>query len=193
MIRRPPRSTLFPYTTLFRSPMFFNITPAEAVSIEPQQRLFLENCWSSIENAGMNPKELSGTKSGVFVGCSISDYGQGLSAQDLMGGAASILSARISYFLNLKGPSLAIDTACSASLVAIAEACNSLILGNCELALAGGVCVLSGPSVHIMTSKAGMLSSDNRCFTFDSRANGFVPSEGVGVRSEEHTSELQSH
>ncbi len=162
-------------------PMFFNITPAEAVSIEPQQRLFLENCWSSIENAGMNPKELSGTKSGVFVGCSISDYGQGLSAQDLMGGAASILSARISYFLNLKGPSLAIDTACSASLVAIAEACNSLILGNCELALAGGVCVLSGPSVHIMTSKAGMLSSDNRCFTFDSRANGFVPSEGVGV------------
>ena len=104
-----------------------------------------------------------------------------MNAQGLLGGATSILSARISYLLNLKGPCLSIDTACSASLVAIAEACNGLILRDCDLALAGGVCVMPGPGAHIMTSKAGMLSKDGRCFTFDQRANGFVPGEGVGV------------
>lgn len=162
-------------------PLFFNISPAEAKYMEPQQRLFLENCWSSIEDAAINPAELSGSRCGVFVGCGISDYGQGITAQDLMGSAASILSSRISYLLNLKGPSIAIDTSCSSSLVAIAEACNSLILGISDLAIAGGVCVLTGPGMHIMASKAGMLSKDGRCFTFDSRANGFVPGEGVGV------------
>ncbi|WP_159413101.1 polyketide synthase [Ruminiclostridium josui] len=93
----------------------------------------------------------------------------------------SILSARISYLLNLKGPSMAIETACSSSLVAIAEACTNLALGNNDLALAGGVCVLAGPKLHIMCSKSGMLSKDGQCYTFDNRANGFVPGEGVGV------------
>jgi len=162
-------------------PLFFNISPAEAEFIEPQQRLFLENCWASLEDSALLPSELSGSRCGVFVGCGISDYGQGLTAQDLMGSAASILSSRISYLLNLKGPCMAIDTSCSSSLVAIAEACNSLVLGNSDLAFAGGVCILSGPSIHIMASKAGMLSKDGRCFTFDARANGFVPGEGVGV------------
>ncbi|MFJ6208620.1 SDR family NAD(P)-dependent oxidoreductase [Lysinibacillus sp. NPDC092081] len=167
-------------------PLFFNISPAEAELMDPQQRLFLENCWSSIEDAGLSPSSLSGSRCGVFVGCSNGDYVQslgekGLNAQGLMGGSLSILAARISYFLNLKGPSLALDTACSSSLVAIAEACNSLILGTSDLALAGGVCVITNPSLHIMASKAGMLSSDGRCFTFDDRANGFVPGEGVGV------------
>ncbi|NUA43784.1 Polyketide synthase PksL [Dickeya solani] len=104
-----------------------------------------------------------------------------LNAQAFMGNAISILAARIAYHLDLQGPSLAIDTACSSSLVAIASACDSLVLGNSDLALAGGVSVLAGPSMHIMTSKAGMLSEDGRCFTFDQRANGFVPGEGVGV------------
>ncbi|HHI94227.1 MAG TPA: hypothetical protein ENK04_12050 [Gammaproteobacteria bacterium] len=162
-------------------PLFFNISPAEAKFIDPQQRLFLENCWSSMEDAGLNPPALSGSRCGVFVGCSVSDYGQGQTAQDLMGGATSILSARMAYLLDLKGPCMAIDTACSSSLVAIAEACNSLTLGTSDMAFAGGVCVLSGPSLHIMASKSGMLSKDNRCFTFDARANGFVPGEGVGV------------
>ncbi|NOX92666.1 MAG: hypothetical protein GXP18_09545, partial [Gammaproteobacteria bacterium] len=162
-------------------PLFFNISPAEAKFIDPQQRLFLENCWSSMEDAGLSPSALSGSRCGVYVGCGASDYGQGQTAQDLMGSAASILSARIAYLLDLKGPCMAIDTACSSSLVAIAEACNSLMLGTSDMAFAGGVCVLSGPSLHIMTSKAGMLSRDNRCFTFDARANGFVPGEGVGV------------
>jgi len=167
-------------------PLFFNISPAEAELMDPQQRIFLENCWHCIEDAGISPFSLSGSRCGVFVGCSANDYGvsagtQQWSAQTLMGGSSSILSARISYLLNLKGPCLAIDTACSSSLVAIAEACNSLLLRTSDLALAGGVCVLPGPAMHIAGSKAGMLSKDGRCFTFDSRANGFVPGEGVGV------------
>src|SRR5262249_41106880 len=97
------------------------------------------------------------------------------------GGSASILAARISYYLDLQGPCLSIDTACSSSLVAMAEACNSLILGDSDLALAGGVCVLPGPMLHVMTSKANMLSPEGRCFSFDQRADGFVPAEGVGV------------
>ena len=167
-------------------PLFFNISPAEATYMDPQQRLFLEICWRCIEDSGLNPDSLSGSKCGVFVGCAQSDYGQllngeALNAQGLMGGASSILSARISYFLNLKGPCQSIDTACSSSLVAMANACDSLMLGTSDLALAGGVCVLTGPRIHIMTSKAGMLSPNGRCFTFDQRADGFVPGEGVGV------------
>ena len=167
-------------------PLFFNISPAEAELMDPQQRLFLQNCWSCIENAGLSPAVISGSRCGVFVGCGTNDYGKSvtsgsLNAQVLMGAATSILSARISYLLNLKGPCLAIETACSSSLVAIAEACNSLILGTSDIALAGGVNVQPGPSMHLMTSKAGMLSKDGRCFTFDNRANGFVTGEGVGV------------
>jgi polyketide synthase PksN len=167
-------------------PLFFNISPAEAELMDPQQRLFLESCWSCIENAGISPASLSESRCGVFAGCATGEYknylgSQGLNAQGLMGTSSSILTARIAYLLNLKGPCLAIDTACSSSLVAIAEACNSLILQNCDLALAGGVCVLAGPEMHIMAGKSGMLSADGRCYTFDNRANGFVPGEGVGV------------
>ncbi|MCP4267459.1 MAG: hypothetical protein GY777_18165, partial [Candidatus Brocadiaceae bacterium] len=167
-------------------PLFFNISPREAESMDPQQRLFLEACWHSIEDSGYSPTSLSGSKCGVFAGCEPGDYGQQLqnsqlTAQGLMGLSTSILAARISYFLNLQGPCMSIDTACSSSLVAIANACDSLVSGSSDLALAGGVCVLSGPSMHIMTTKAGMLSRDGRCFTFDQRANGFVPGEGVGV------------
>nr|WP_153508291.1 FkbM family methyltransferase [Dickeya oryzae] len=166
-------------------PLFFNISPREAEMMDPQQRVFLEACWGCIEDAGYNPADLSGRRCGVFVGCGEGDYdarfGMELNAQTFMGNAISILAARIAYHLDLQGPSLAIDTACSSSLVAIASACDSLVLGNSDLALAGGVSVLAGPSMHIMTSKAGMLSEDGRCFTFDQRANGFVPGEGVGV------------
>ena len=106
---------------------------------------------------------------------------QQLSAQGFTGSAMSILAARISYFLNLQGPCLSIDTACSSSLVAIAHACDSLISGGSDLALAGGVYVMAGPEMHIKTAQAGMLSSEGKCFTFDQRADGFVPGEGVGV------------
>ncbi|WP_051313370.1 SDR family NAD(P)-dependent oxidoreductase [Sporocytophaga myxococcoides] len=167
-------------------PLFFNISPTETESMDPQQRLFLQECWHAIENAGYNPKSLSGTKCGVFVGCANGDYlqlskKQQLSAQGFTGGATSILGARISYFLNLQGPCLSIDTACSSSLVAIASACDSLNSGNSDLALAGGVVVMATPAMHIMCSQTGMLSTDGKCFSFDQRANGFVPGEGVGV------------
>jgi len=130
--------------------------------------------------------DLSGSRCGVYVGCGQGDYSersgkQGLTAQALLGNSSAILSARISYHLNLKGACLAIDTACSSSLVALAEACDSLLLHRNDIALAGGVCVLAGPGLHVMASKAGMLSKHGRCFTFDSRADGFVPGEGVGV------------
>ena len=104
-----------------------------------------------------------------------------LSAQAFTGGATSILAARISYFLNLAGPSIAIETACSSSLVAIANACDSLNTGGSDVALAGGVYVMTGPQMHVMTSQTGMLSVDGRCWTFDGRANGFAPGEAVGV------------
>ncbi len=167
-------------------PLFFHISPADAQSMDPQQRLFLENAWHCIEDAGINPYSLSGMACGVFVGCSDSGYGRlsgkdKMDAQHLMGSSSSILSARIAYLLNLKGPCLAIDTACSSSLVAIAQACDSLLLKTSDLALAGGVSILCGPELYIMTSKAGMLSENGRCFTFDQNANGFVPGEGVGV------------
>ena len=167
-------------------PLFFNISPTEAEFMDPQQRLFLEACWHGIENAGYDARALSGSKCGVFVGCAAGDYQQlsrlhSLSAQGFTGNATSILAARISYFLNLQGPCVSIDTACSSSLVAIAQACDSLISGGSDLALAGGVYAMAGPDVHIRSSQTGMLSPEGRCFTFDQRADGFVPGEGVGV------------
>ncbi|HYK03298.1 MAG TPA: SDR family NAD(P)-dependent oxidoreductase [Thermoanaerobaculia bacterium] len=167
-------------------PLFFNISPTEAENMDPQQRLFLQACWHSIENAGYDARVLSGSKCGVFVGCAAGDYHevspkQQLSAHGFTGNAMSILAARISYFLNLQGPCVSIDTACSSSLVAIAQACDSLNSGSSDLALAGGVYVMAGPQMHIMTSQAAMLSPAGRCFTFDQRADGFVPGEGVGV------------
>ncbi len=165
---------------------FFNISPREARSMDPQQRLFLQACWHSIEHAGYNPKSLSGSKCGVFVGCSAGDYHQlskreQLSGQGFTGAAPSILAARISYFLDLHGPSLSIDSACSSSLVVIASACDSLVSGASDIALAGGVNVMCGPAMQIMTAQVGMLSPQGRCFTFDERANGIANGEGVGV------------
>ncbi|HXH41802.1 MAG TPA: polyketide synthase, partial [Thermoanaerobaculia bacterium] len=167
-------------------PLFFNISPTEAENMDPQQRLFLQSCWHTIEHAGYDARALSGTKCGVFVGCGTTDYhdhskAHQLSAHVFTGGATSILAARISYFLNLHGPCVALDTACSSSLVAIAQACDSLNAGGSDVALAGGVYVMAGPSMHIMTAQAGMLSPEGKCFTFDQRADGFVPGEGVGV------------
>jgi acyl transferase domain-containing protein/enoyl-CoA hydratase/carnithine racemase/acyl carrier protein/GNAT superfamily N-acetyltransferase len=167
-------------------PLFFNISPIEAECMDPEQRLFLQACWHSIEDAGYDARSLSGSKCGVFVGCTGSDYRQlspelRFSAQGFTGSANSILAARISYLLNLRGPCVSVDTACSSSLVALAQACDSLAMGNSDVALAGGVALMSTPEMHIKTAQAGMLSPDGKCFTFDQRANGFVPGEAVGV------------
>ncbi|MCD4501533.1 SDR family NAD(P)-dependent oxidoreductase [Chromobacterium vaccinii] len=167
-------------------PAFFNLSPREARSMDPQQRVFLETCWHGIEHAGYDPRKLSGSRCGVFVGCAAGDYHrlserEQLSGPGFTGASPAILAARISYLLDLRGPSMAIDTACSSSLVAIASACDSLASGASDLALAGGVNVLAGPAMHIMTSQMGMLSPNGRCRTFDEAADGIAIGEGSGV------------
>jgi 3-oxoacyl-(acyl-carrier-protein) synthase len=169
-------------------PLFFNISPAEAELMDPQQRVFLEEAWSAIENAGYAPGSLNNTKCGVYVGCAEGDYSQVLTktnryweAQSFPGTSSAVLAARISYFLNLKGPSLAVDTSCSSSLTAIHLAAESIRRGENELAIAGGINIFSSPLKQVLTSQIGMQSKDGRCHTFDQSANGTVFSEGCGV------------
>jgi 3-oxoacyl-(acyl-carrier-protein) synthase len=165
-------------------PLFFNISPFEATFMDPQQRLFLQESWKAIEDAGYSSSTLSGKKCGMFVGVGTGDYQNlphEINAHYFMGISNSILSARLSYFLNLTGTALSIDTACSSSLVAIHQGCQSILNGENEMALAGGVHIMTTPLLYIMASKAGMLSYIGKCRTFDNQADGFVPGEGVGV------------
>jgi acyl transferase domain-containing protein/acyl carrier protein len=168
--------------------LFFNISPKEAEVMDPQQRLFLTEAWQALEDAGYAEGDLARKRCGVFVGCGHGDYQQVIKesgrppeAYSLIGNASSILSARLSYYLNLKGPSISIDTACSSALVAVHLACESIRGGTCDLALAGGVSIWTTPGFYIAGSKAGMLSRQGQCRAFDQRADGFVPGEGVGV------------
>nr|WP_158700732.1 SDR family NAD(P)-dependent oxidoreductase [Bacillus paralicheniformis] len=166
---------------------FFNISPLEAERMDPQQRLFLEEAYKSIEDAGYAATEFEGRRIGVFVGGRSSDYKdrtlerEEINSQTFLGNDMAILAARISYYLNLKGPNMAIDTACSSSLVALHLACDSIRKGESEAALAGGVFILGSPEFYVMTSKTNMLSPDGKCKTFDNSANGIVVGEGVGV------------
>ncbi|AUH38868.1 type I polyketide synthase [Streptomyces sp. CMB-StM0423] len=167
---------------------FFGISRQEATRMDPQQRLLTEVAFEALENAGMPSDRLAGSPTGVFVGISTFDYATGqlrdLAAIDPYTGTGSALSIsanRLSYLLDLRGPSLAVDTACSSSLVAVLQACMSLERGDCELALAGGVNLVLSPAFAINFSKAGAMSADGRCKPFDSRADGYVRSEGAGV------------
>ncbi|WP_020480252.1 SDR family NAD(P)-dependent oxidoreductase [Nocardiopsis kunsanensis] len=169
-------------------PLFFNISGHEAERMDPQQRLFLETAWTALEDAGYATGGTDGLDCGVFAGAPASDYvsdsqrsGIDADAQVLMGNDTAILPARISYLLNLRGPSIALNTACSSSLVAIQLACQAIESGQCEMALAGGVCLFVGPGFYISASKAQMLSPRGLCRTFDEEADGFVPGEGAGV------------
>ncbi len=168
-------------------PLFFQISPQEAEWMDPQQRLFLEESWLALEDAGYPDTRLSQTNCGVYVGVSQGDYFQlvdttsAAASQFSLGNVNSILAARIAYFLNLKGPAVALDTACSSSLVAIHLACQSLRAGECEMALAGGVSVMTTPHMHLLGSQGRMLSADGKCRTFDAAADGFVPAEGAGA------------
>ncbi|KZN49097.1 non-ribosomal peptide synthetase [Pseudoalteromonas luteoviolacea] len=169
--------------SLFDAP-FFSITPQEAMYMDPQQRLFLQQAYKALEDANMITK-VAGQNVGVYLGCAQSDYA-GLAEEDapaqvFWGNAGSVIPARVSYFLNLKGPALAIDTACSSSLVALHSACQALNNNEISSALVGGVATLCTPKFSIHAGKAGMLSPDGTCYTFDDRANGFVPGEGAGV------------
>jgi acyl transferase domain-containing protein/acyl-CoA synthetase (AMP-forming)/AMP-acid ligase II/NADPH:quinone reductase-like Zn-dependent oxidoreductase/NAD(P)-dependent dehydrogenase (short-subunit alcohol dehydrogenase family)/acyl carrier protein len=171
----------------FDSP-FFAITPREAVRMDPQQRLLLEVVWEALEDAGLSTERIAGSRAGVFVGICANEYGVMQFRDPKMsdpyagsGNALSIAANRLSYLLDLHGPSMAIDTACSSSLVAVHLACRSLRSGECPVALAAGVNLILAPSLTVNFSKAGFMASDGRCKAFDAKANGYVRSEGAGV------------
>ncbi|MCU1246934.1 MAG: pksN 5, partial [Acidobacteria bacterium] len=162
--------------------MFFDITPLEAETMDPRQRLLLQEAWKALEDAGYGSAQLGRAKVGMFVGVEQGDY------QFLVGnrgGVASnndaVLASRLSYFLNLRGPSMAINTTCSSGLVAAHEACLSLRTGECDTAIAAGVNLMLTPFGYLSMGQAGMLSPDGRCYAFDERANGMVPGEAVVV------------
>lgn len=169
-------------------PLFFNISPMEAELMDPQQRLFLEEAWKALEDAGYSDKHLSNVRCGVFVGAAPSDYSKKLSeynlektAEAFTGLTTSILAARISYLLNLKGPSMSIDSACSSSLVAIHQACNSIWNNESDMALAGGIRLMLTPELLVQSSQMEILSPTGKCKAFDQEADGTIVSEGVGV------------
>jgi len=169
---------------------FFDISPREAMSMDPQQRLWLEVCWEGLEHANIIPADLYGTQCGVFVGAGSFDFAAVMAkhlkpeqVDGYLGTGASLnmLAGRLSYYLGLTGPSIAVDTACSSALVAVHNACRSLRDHECNLALAGGVNVLLAPETFIAFSQAHMLSPDARCKAFADDADGLVRSEGAGV------------
>lgn len=167
-------------------PVFFGISPKEAASIDPQQRLLVEVTWEAFEDAGITSRMRSGRKTGVFVGISNNDYGRipGENSQGLFegtGNALSIAANRLSYLFDLNGPSIAVDTACSSSLVAVHLAVNSIRNGESDIAIAGGVNLILTDDLTRILSDAKMLSPDGLCKTFDSEANGYVRGEGCGV------------
>jgi acyl transferase domain-containing protein len=170
-------------------PHFFGISPREAHSMDPQQRLLLEVAWEALEHAGISAQRVEGSRTGVFLGVSASDYYQvlradgveGFDAYTASGVAHSIASGRLSYVLGARGPSISIDTACSSSLVAIHLAVQSLRRDECAMALAGGVNLILGPDITIALSRARMMAPDGRCKAFDAKADGFVRGEGCGM------------
>lgn len=168
---------------------FFGLSPREAVQLDPQHRLLLETTWEAIEDAGIDAHSLSGTDAGVFIGMRASEYFDSQCDRGPLdgnqyyatGNAMSTAAGRISYFLGLEGPSFAVDTACSGSLVALHLAAGSLRKGECRVAICGGVNAILDAVGTISLSKAGMLSPDGRCKTFDASANGYARAEGCGV------------
>jgi acyl transferase domain-containing protein/NADPH:quinone reductase-like Zn-dependent oxidoreductase/acyl carrier protein len=163
---------------------FFGISGTEATSMDPQQRILLEVCWASLEDAGIAPDSLAGTRTGVFVGIATDDFLP--THRDVIGfggvGAhISIAAGRLSHYLDLRGPAIAVDTACSASLVALHLACQSLQRGECDLALVGGANAVVSPNQHLLLSDIGALSPDGRCKAFSASADGFGRAEGCGM------------
>jgi acyl transferase domain-containing protein len=177
-----------PHVDLFDA-RFFGISPREAATMDPQQRLLLEAAHEALESAGCAPDRLVGSRTGVFVGITTSDYGQrmrlgGSESSDVYSATGTALNAaagRISFVFGFQGPCVAVDTACSSSLVAIHLACQSLRTGDSDLALAGGVNLVLAPDLMVLFSKWGMMAPDGRCKTFDARADGFVRSEGCAI------------
>jgi myxalamid-type polyketide synthase MxaF len=169
-------------------PDFFGISPREAPHIDPQQRLMLELAWEALEDAGIPPRGLGGSRTGVFTGAMWSEYGAGrwgqaglIGPHTAAGNDPSIIPARVSYTFGLRGPSLAVNTACSSSLVAVHLATQSLLRGECDLALAGGVSLMLDPGTMASLSALGALSPVGRSKAFDASADGYGRGEGGGV------------
>lgn len=169
---------------------FFGVSAREANVMDPQHRLLLETAWRAVEHSGTAPTTLANTRTGVFIGLATHDFlgmaSDALSYAEIeaylaVGTSSAAAAGRISYRLGLQGPAVTVDTACSSSLVAIHQACQALRLGECDLALAGGVNVMLSPATMITFSHSRMLAPDGRCKTFDAAADGYVRGEGCGV------------
>ena len=167
---------------------YFGILPREAERMDPQQRLFLEVASEALDDAGLTREQLRGSRTGVFVASYHNDYAQlqyndvdAIDLRTLTGTLHSVLANRLSHFLDLRGPSLSVDTACSSSLVATHLACQSLRLGESDVAVAGGVSLIITPELFVAMSKVGFMAPDGRCKTFDAAADGFGRGEGCGV------------